>query len=100
MPAQSPRLAATVERAPLHPRGQISASVSRRGAPRGPRGQTTAPGVERATARGVPCEPEMELALSTDGPLATLRVLGAVKMADTSMLADYLRVARENGAIR
>jgi hypothetical protein len=42
----------------------------------------------------------MELALSTDGPLATLRVIGAVKMGDTAMLADYLKVARENGAVR
>jgi hypothetical protein len=42
----------------------------------------------------------VELALATDGPLATLRVIGVVKMTDTAMLADYLRVARDNGAVR
>ena len=42
----------------------------------------------------------MELALTTDGPLATLRIIGTVQMSETQMLADYLRVARENGAVR
>ncbi|HKC25114.1 MAG TPA: hypothetical protein VKF32_10255 [Thermoanaerobaculia bacterium] len=42
----------------------------------------------------------MELALTTDGALATLRIVGVVRMNDTAMLADYLRVARENGAVR
>src|SRR5512143_4364217 len=42
----------------------------------------------------------MELALATDGGLATLRVIGIVRMTDIGMLGDYLRVARENGAIR
>jgi hypothetical protein len=42
----------------------------------------------------------MELALATDGALATLRIVGVVRMTDTGMLADYLRVARENGAVR
>jgi hypothetical protein len=42
----------------------------------------------------------MELALETSGALATLRVLGDVKMDETKTVAEYLRVARENGAIR
>jgi hypothetical protein len=42
----------------------------------------------------------MELALATDGPLATIRIAGVVKMSETGMLSDYLRVARENGAVR
>jgi hypothetical protein len=42
----------------------------------------------------------VELALTTDGALATLRIVGTVRMSDIGMLEDYLRVARENGAIR
>ncbi len=42
----------------------------------------------------------MELALETDGTLAILRVIGPVSMAETNALSEYLRVARENGAIR
>jgi anti-anti-sigma regulatory factor len=42
----------------------------------------------------------MELALTTDGTRATLRVLGRVSMAETAVLSEYLRVARENGAVR
>jgi len=42
----------------------------------------------------------VELSLRTDGALASLRVLGKVSMAETGMLSDYLRVARENGAVR
>ncbi|MEO7919671.1 MAG: hypothetical protein ABIT01_09430 [Thermoanaerobaculia bacterium] len=42
----------------------------------------------------------MELALTTDGTRATLRVLGRVSMAETTVLSEYLRVARENGAVR
>jgi hypothetical protein len=42
----------------------------------------------------------MELALETDGTLAVLRVIGPVSMADTGALSEYLRVARENGAVR
>ena len=42
----------------------------------------------------------MDLSLRTDGDLATLRVLGEVGVGQTAALADYLRVARENGAVR
>lgn len=42
----------------------------------------------------------MELALTTDGTRATLRVLGRVSMGETTVLSEYLRVARENGAVR
>ena len=42
----------------------------------------------------------MELALTTDGARATLRVIGRVSMAETTVLSEYLRVARENGAVR
>ena len=42
----------------------------------------------------------MELALSTDGTRATLRVSGRVSMAETTVLSEYLKVARENGAVR
>ncbi len=42
----------------------------------------------------------MELALSTDGLISTLRVVGPVTFRDTPMIAEYLRVARENGAVR
>jgi len=42
----------------------------------------------------------VELALQTDGVLAALRVIGAVSMGETHALSDYLRVARENGAVR
>ena len=42
----------------------------------------------------------MELALTTDGTRAALRVLGRVSMAETTVLSEYLRVARENGAVR
>jgi anti-anti-sigma regulatory factor len=42
----------------------------------------------------------MELALRTDGALAALRVVGKVLMSETGALSDYLRVARENGAVR
>ena len=42
----------------------------------------------------------MELALETDGTLAILRVIGPVIGSDTTALSEYLRVARENGAIR
>ncbi len=41
----------------------------------------------------------MDLSLRTDGPLATIRVVGAVGLKETAGLADYLRVARENGAV-
>lgn len=41
----------------------------------------------------------MDLSLRTDGALATLRVVGAVALRETGALADYLRVARENGAV-
>lgn len=42
----------------------------------------------------------MELALATDGRIASLRIVGRVAMTETSMLTDYLRVARDNGAVR
>jgi hypothetical protein len=42
----------------------------------------------------------VELSLRTDGALATVRVTGKVTMADTAALSSYLRVARENGAVR
>lgn len=42
----------------------------------------------------------MDLALETDGPLAVVRVIGPVSAAETGALSEYLRVARENGAIR
>ncbi len=42
----------------------------------------------------------MELSLETDGALAVLRVIGPVSMAETNALSEYLRVARENGAVR
>lgn len=42
----------------------------------------------------------MELSLETDGALATLRVRGTVGMSETNALTEYLRVARENGAVR
>lgn len=44
--------------------------------------------------------PGVDLSLRTDGDLATLRVLGEVGVGQTAALADYLRVARENGAVR
>lgn len=43
--------------------------------------------------------PGVDLSLRTDGELATVRVLGAVAVGQTAALADYLRVARENGAV-
>ena len=42
----------------------------------------------------------MELSLETDGAVAAIRVKGPVSMAETAALSDYLRVARENGALR
>lgn len=42
----------------------------------------------------------MELSLETDGALAALRVRGSVGMGETTALTEYLRVARENGAVR
>lgn len=42
----------------------------------------------------------MELSLETDGALAVLKVIGPVTMAESNALSDYLKVARENGAIR
>lgn len=42
----------------------------------------------------------MELALETDGPVASLRVAGSVSLGEAGALSEYLRVARENGAVR
>jgi anti-anti-sigma regulatory factor len=42
----------------------------------------------------------VRLSLETDGPLAALRVAEAMAIAETETLAGYLRVARENGAVR
>ncbi len=49
---------------------------------------------------GVGYPPRVELALETDGVLAVVRVIGPVSMGETNALSEYLRVARENGAIR
>lgn len=42
----------------------------------------------------------MELALETDGAIAALRVRGDVTLTEASTITEYLRVARENGALR
>ena len=42
----------------------------------------------------------VELSLETDGPVAAVRVSGSVTLAEAASLSDYLRVARENGAVR
>ena len=42
----------------------------------------------------------MEIALETDGPVALVRVTGEAAHADRVSLGQYLRVARENGAVR
>lgn len=42
----------------------------------------------------------MDLSLETDGPVAALRVLGTVSLGEAGAVSDYLRVARENGAVR
>ena len=42
----------------------------------------------------------MEISLETDGPVALVRVAGEAAHADGPSIAQYLRVARENGAVR
>ena len=42
----------------------------------------------------------MELSLETDGIVAALRVRGEVTLTEASTITEYLRVARENGALR
>ena len=42
----------------------------------------------------------MEMSLKTDGAVAALRVTGPVRMDEVASLSEYLRVARENGAVR
>ncbi len=42
----------------------------------------------------------MELSLETDGAVAALRVRGDVTLTEASTITEYLRVARENGALR
>ncbi len=42
----------------------------------------------------------MELALETDGAVAALRVRGDVTLTEAATITEYLRVARENGALR
>ena len=42
----------------------------------------------------------MELSLDTDGAVAALRVRGDVTLTEASTITEYLRVARENGALR
>ena len=42
----------------------------------------------------------MELSLETDGAIAALRVRGDVTLTEASTITEYLRVARENGALR
>jgi hypothetical protein len=43
--------------------------------------------------------PGMDLSLRTDGPVAHIRVVGAVAIGETGTLLEYLRVARENGSV-
>ncbi len=42
----------------------------------------------------------MELSLETDGAVAALKVRGDVTLTEASTISEYLRVARENGALR
>lgn len=42
----------------------------------------------------------MEISLQTDGAVASLRIIGAVSGGETASLSEYLRVARENGAVK
>lgn len=42
----------------------------------------------------------MDLSLETDGAVAALRVRGDVTLTEASTITEYLRVARENGALR
>jgi anti-anti-sigma regulatory factor len=42
----------------------------------------------------------VELSLETDGSVAALRVRGDVTLTEASTITEYLRVARENGALR
>ena len=42
----------------------------------------------------------MEMSLKTDGTVAALRVSGPVRLDEVANLSEYLRVARENGAVR
>ncbi len=42
----------------------------------------------------------VKLSLETDGPLAVVRVGGSMAIAETETLSGYLKVARENGAVR
>lgn len=44
--------------------------------------------------------PDVELSLETDGAVAALRVRGDVTLTEASTITEYLRVARENGALR
>lgn len=42
----------------------------------------------------------MDLSLETDGAVAALRVRGDMTLMEASAITEYLRVARENGALR
>jgi anti-anti-sigma regulatory factor len=42
----------------------------------------------------------VELSLETDGQVAALRVRGDVTLTEASTITEYLRVARDNGALR
>jgi len=42
----------------------------------------------------------VELSLETDGAIAALKVRGDVTLTEASTITEYLRVARENGALR
>jgi anti-anti-sigma regulatory factor len=42
----------------------------------------------------------VELSLETDGSVAALKVRGDVTLTEASTITEYLRVARENGALR